>query len=298
MTATISLAQARAYCLDKTKSSGSSFYHSFRFLPEEQRLGMIALYAFCREVDDVVDETLDEQQARSELDEWRQRVDDLYNGRADHPVCIALKDDLQRFNLHREHLLELIDGMAMDLDQNEYANFSELALYCYRAASVVGLLTVEIFGYRDRGTLQYAHDLGMAFQLTNILRDVGEDAKRGRIYLPQDELQRFGVAKAHLHLNHTTPEAQKLFAYQAERAERYYQKAFATLPEGDRYAQRSGLIMAAVYHRLLQHIGQRDFRILEQRPSLSKWRKIRIAWTAARAEKKRYRQFLKHKAHE
>ncbi|MGM0563434.1 MAG: presqualene diphosphate synthase HpnD [Pseudomonadota bacterium] len=286
----VSLEQARRYCLDKTRSSGSSFYHSFRFLPGDKRLGMIALYAFCREVDDVVDETPEEATARHELDEWRQRVEDLYQGRAEHPVCVALADDLQRFDMKKEHFLELIDGMAMDLDQDRYANFSELALYCYRAASVVGLLTVEIFGYRDRGTLKYAHDLGMAFQLTNILRDVGEDAHRGRIYLPLDELERFGVPAAQLHLDQTTPEAQKLFAFQAERAERYYQQAFAALPECDRTNQRSGLIMAAVYHRLLQRMGECDYRILESRPNLSKWQKILIAWRAARAERKRARQ--------
>lgn len=288
----MTLPEAQQYCLDKTVSSGSSFYHSFRFLPEDQRRGMIALYAFCREVDDVVDENQDENVARRELDEWREHIRKLYQGELTHPVTIALADCLQHFGMQEAHMQELIDGMEMDLDQQQYSTFKELSLYCYRVASVVGLLSAEIFGYTNHKTQKYAHDLGLAFQLTNILRDVKEDAQRGRIYIPMDELERFNVPVQHLHMNQTSPEARALFKFQAERAQQYYDKAYAELPEEDRYKQRSGLIMAAVYHRILDEIAAHDYAVLDDAVKVSKLRKIWTAWQAARAEKKRYQQFL------
>ena len=186
------------YCQQRAAASGSSFYYSFLFLEPRRRRAITALYAFCREVDDVVDECPDAGLARTKLDWWRGELAALYTGRAGHPVTQALAATLQDFHLPQEQLLEIIDGMEMDLDHTRYADFKALHLYCYRVASVVGLLAAEIFGYTDRQTLKYAHDLGLAFQLTNIIRDVGEDARRGRIYLPQDELARFGVAEADL----------------------------------------------------------------------------------------------------
>src|SRR5665647_2638616 len=184
------------YCEDKTRQSGSSFYYSFMFLPADKRRAITALYAFCREVDDVVDECTDELVARATLNWWRAQVAEIYGGKPQHPVCQALVPVVKQFNLSQEHLLEIIDGMEMDLDQPRYSDFKSLQLYCYRVASVVGLLSVEIFGYSDRQTLKYAHDLGLAFQLTNIIRDVGEDARRNRIYLPMDEMQQFNVTAA------------------------------------------------------------------------------------------------------
>ena len=181
------------YCRDKASKSGSSFYYSFLFLPEQKRQAIIALYAFCREVDDAVDETSDAQVARTQLEWWREEVSRTFKGEATHPVGKALQISLQYFDLHEEYFMEIIDGMEMDLDQFSYDEFKNLALYCHRAASVVGLLSVEIFGYQNRKTLNYAENLGMALQLTNIIRDVREDAERGRIYLPQDELTQFKV---------------------------------------------------------------------------------------------------------
>ncbi|MCB1913503.1 MAG: presqualene diphosphate synthase HpnD, partial [Rhodocyclaceae bacterium] len=172
------------YCQDKAAASGSSFYYSFMFLPPERRQAITALYAFCREVDDVVDECRDPSIAQSKLEWWRHEVSQIADGEPQHPVSQALKDVSTRFTLPQEQLLEIIDGMEMDLQQTRYLDFKGLQLYCYRVASVVGLLSAEIFGYTDRQTLKYAHDLGIAFQLTNIIRDVGEDARRGRIYLP------------------------------------------------------------------------------------------------------------------
>jgi phytoene synthase len=239
------------YCEDKARQSGSSFYHSFRFLPADRRRAITALYAFCREVDDVVDECSDANVARTTLNWWRAEVAAIYGGKPQHPVAQALAPIVQRYNLSQEHLLEIIDGMEMDLDQPRYPDFKSLQLYCYRVASVVGLLSAEIFGYTDRKTLKYAHDLGIAFQLTNIIRDVGEDARRNRIYLPMDELQQFGVTAADILNSRETDNFQKLMAFQVERA--------ALLPASHRPAPRSRPQIAA--HRpdhggdLPGHIG-------------------------------------------
>lgn len=279
------------YCQDRTQRSGSSFYYSFLFLPEEKRRAITALYAFCREVDDVVDECHEPDVARTTLDWWRQEVARLFHDTPQHPVTRALKPMLQHFNLPEEYFLEIIDGMEMDLDNTEYADFSQLSLYCYRAASVVGLLSAEIFGYQDRQTLKYAHDLGMAFQLTNILRDVKEDALRGRFYLPADEMARFGVSREQLVEGREHEGMRKLFALQAQRAQDYYDSAFARLPEEDRYAQRSGIIMAAIYRRILQRIIDEDYPVLERRVTLPVWQKLWLAWRSFRKEKRRARRF-------
>ena len=266
-----------AYCQEKASSSGSSFYYSFMFLPPERRQAITALYAFCREVDDVVDECHDLQVAQTKLDWWRNEVRQVYGGQPQHPVGQALKDVIQRFPLPAEQLLEVIDGMQMDLTQTRYLDWKALNLYCYRVASVVGLLSAEIFGYTNRQTLKYAHDLGLAFQLTNIIRDVGEDARRGRIYLPVDELQRFNVpARQILDAKHSD-NFRELMAFQAARARQLYDQAFAQLPAEDRKAQRPGLIMAAIYRTLLDEIEADGFLVLDRRTSLTPLRKIWIA---------------------
>ena len=266
-----------AYCQEKAAASGSSFYYSFMFLPPERRQAITALYAFCREVDDVVDECHDLQVAQTKLDWWRNEVRQVYGGQPQHPVGQALQDIVQRFPLPMEQLLEIIDGMQMDLTQTRYLDWKALNLYCYRVASVVGLLSAEIFGYTNRQTLKYAHDLGLAFQLTNIIRDVGEDARRGRIYLPVDELQRFNVpARQILDAKHSD-NFRELMAFQAARARQLYDQAFAQLPAEDRKAQRPGLIMAAIYRTLLDEIEADGFLVLDRRTSLTPLRKIWIA---------------------
>jgi phytoene synthase len=239
-------------------------------------------------VDDVVDECHDEGVAYTTLNWWRQEVANLYAGHAQHPVTQALLPLLDDFNLAQEYLLEIIDGMEMDLRFSGYQSFRDLALYCYRAASVVGLLSAEIFGFEDRRTLKYAHDLGMAFQLTNILRDVREDAQRGRIYIPADELERFGVQPQDLNRPVTSDAVKGLFEFQAERARDYYRKAFEQLPETDRYAQRTGLIMAEIYRSILDEIELDGYRVLEHKIKLTPLRKLWLAWRTARREKKRF----------
>jgi phytoene synthase len=282
------------YCAEKTAASGSSFSLSFRFLAPHKRRAITALYAFCREVDDVVDECKEESVARQKLDWWREEVARLYHGAPQHPVTRALKPFIDEFELAEEHFAEIIDGMEMDLNQNRYATFSELSLYCYRAASVVGLLAATIFGFADRHTLKYAHNLGMAFQLTNILRDVAEDAARNRIYLPAEELARFGISEADILQGHDTAALHQLFAFQAERAESFYQKAMAELPEIDRYRQLSGLLMSAIYHATLGEIVARGYPVMQGRVRLPGWRKLWLVWRCLRQEKRRYRRNRDH----
>jgi len=266
------------YCQDKAAKSGSSFYYSFLFLPPDKRRAITALYAFCREVDDVVDECSDANVARTTLNWWRGQVTEIYSGKPQHPVALALVPVVKQFNLAQEHLLEIIDGMEMDIDQPRYPDFKSLQLYCYRVASVVGLLSVEIFGYSDRRTLKYAHDLGIAFQLTNIIRDVGEDARRNRIYLPMDELQQFGVAAADIPNARETENFHRLMAFQIERAQRYYRQALEHLPAADRKAQRTGLIMATIYRATLNEVVASGCHVLKERVSLGTGYKLWLAF--------------------
>ena len=266
------------YVQDKAARSGSSFYYSFLFLPAGRRRAIMALYAFCREVDDVVDECNDISIASTKLAWWRQEIERVANGQPTHPVGLALQAAGKQFNLPGEQLLEIVDGMEMDLQQTRYLDFKGLSLYCYRVASVVGLLAAEIFGARDRQTQKYAHDLGMAFQLTNIIRDIGEDARRGRIYIPMDELKRFDVPATDILNARYSDNFTALMKFQTERAEKYYAQAIAQLPDVDRRNQRPGLIMAAIYRTLLDEIRRENFQVLHQRIALTPVRKLWIAW--------------------
>jgi 15-cis-phytoene synthase len=278
------------YCQERTAGSGSNFYFAFQFLPERERRGIIALYAFCREVDDVVDNMREPDVARTKLDWWAAEIDRLFAGTPQHPVTRALSEVLEYADLQAEYFHEIIDGMRMDLDHEGYESWSELNLYCWRAAGVVGLLSAAIFGYDDRGTEQYAQALGIAFQLTNIIRDVGEDARRGRVYLAREDLRKHGVGADDLTANTTSPALAALLGVYADRARQHYDKALAALPEGDRYRQRSGLMMAAIYRTLLDRIEAGGFRVLERRARLNPLRKLWLAWRTASAEERRHRK--------
>jgi phytoene synthase len=266
------------YCQQKAAGSGSSFYYSFLFLPPERRRAITALYAFCREVDDVVDECEDPGVARTTLAWWRTEVGNLFAGKPQHPVTKALAPAVGPFNISQSHLNEIIDGMEMDLTQSRYLDFAGLRLYCHRVAGVVGLLAAGIFGYRNAQTLEYAEKLGLAFQLTNIVRDVGEDARNNRVYLPMDELKRFEVPASDLLNCVQSDNFLRLMRFQIERAQQCYDDAFAYLPQEDRREQRPGLVMAAIYRTLLEEIKADPGAVLRQRTSLTPIRKLWIAW--------------------
>ena len=269
------------YVQEKAAGSGSSFYYAFLFLPPPRRAAITAFYAFCREVDDVVDEVSDPGVAASKLAWWRREVAASFDGQASHPVMQALLPHAQTFGIRAAQLLEVIDGCQMDLKQSRYLDFAGLAQYCHRVAGVVGEVSAGIFGRTEEATVAYAHRLGLAMQLTNIIRDVGDDARRGRIYLPGSELQRSEV-KAHELLRTSPPYAygerfDALMRFQAERAHRCYDEALALLPETDRRAQRPGLMMANIYRTLLREIEASGFQVLHQRIALTPLRKLWIA---------------------
>ncbi len=266
------------YCQQKTVQSGSSFYYSFLFLPPERRRAITALYAFCREVDDTVDECTDQSIARIKLAWWRNEVATMYAGKPTHPVMQALQPHLAIYNLEQQHLQAIIDGMEMDLDQTRYLDYPAMHKYCWHVASVVGILSASIFGVTNPQTLAYAEKLGLAFQLTNIIRDVGEDARKGRIYLPVNELQQFNVTAADLLNARHSDKFENLMRFQVERAKKVYEEAFALLPKEDRRAQRPGLMMAAIYRTLLDEIERDNFHVLTQRISLTPLRKLWLAW--------------------
>jgi phytoene synthase len=266
------------YCQQKTVQSGSSFYYSFLFLPPERRRAITALYAFCREVDDTVDDATDESIARIKLAWWRNEVSTMYAATPTHPVMLALQPHLRVYDLQEAHLQAIIDGMEMDLNQTRYLDYKAMQTYCWHVASVVGILSASIFGVTNPATLQYAEKLGLAFQLTNIIRDVGEDSRKGRIYLPVNELQQFGVTAADLLNARHSDKFEALMAFQVARAQTVYDEAFALLPKQDRRAQRPGLMMAAIYRTLLTEIERDHFHVLTQRISLTPLRKLWLAW--------------------
>jgi 15-cis-phytoene synthase len=283
------------YCQDKAAKSGSSFYYSFLFLPPRKRLAITALYAFCREVDDVVDETPEASIAQTQLDWWRKEIAALYEGSPSHKVSLALKPHLQACGIDQPRLQEIIDGMQMDLVQTRYIDFANLRLYCHRVAGVVGSLAADIFSSQEfpsensdiKLTLRsYAESLGLAFQLTNIIRDVGEDARRGRVYLPIEDLQQFGVTASQILKPETMDEQAKtqfqaLMKFQTQRARATYQSAFSELQKCSKQVvaeQRAGLMMAAIYLAVLREVELDGFQVLKHRIALTPIRKLWLAW--------------------
>ena len=269
------------YVQEKAAASGSSFYYAFLFLPPERRAAITAFYAFCREVDDVVDEMRDPSVAAAKLAWWRQEVKAAFDGHPTHPATKALVPLASRYGITPGHLQSVIDGCQMDLEQTRYLDYASLARYCHLVAGVVGEVAASIFGRTHEDTIAYAHRLGLALQLTNIIRDVGDDARRGRIYLPISELQQFDV-KAHEILKRDRPwgysdRFQALMRFQADRAHRCYDEALALLPEADRGPQKPGLMMANIYRALLREIEADGFQVLHQRTSLTPMRKLWIA---------------------
>ena len=266
------------YVQQKAAASGSSFYYAFLFLPKERRAAITAFYAFCREIDDVVDEITDPGVARTKLAWWQSEVAKSYAGNATHPVMKALMPLTATYAIEARHLQAVIEGCQMDLAQNRYLDFPGLSRYCHLVAGIVGEVAARIFGQRDEATTAYAHKLGLAFQLTNIIRDVGEDALRGRIYLPVNELQQFEVKTHEILKRQYSERFTALMQFQTERALALYGEALALLPDADRRAQKPGLMMASIYRTLLREIAADGYQVLHQRVSLTPLRKFWLAW--------------------
>ncbi|BDR07920.1 presqualene diphosphate synthase HpnD [Comamonas thiooxydans] len=266
------------YVQDKAASSGSSFYYAFLFLPKERRAAITAFYAFCREVDDVVDEVTDPGVAATKLAWWKTEVHRAFTSQSAHPVMQALMPHAKTYGIEERHLLAVIEGCQMDLDQTRYLDFAGLERYCHLVAGVVGEVAARIFGQTEERTTEYAHTLGQALQLTNIIRDVGEDAMRGRIYLPISELQQFDVKAHEINKREYSERFTALMRFQAERAHSLYDKALGLLPDADRHAQKPGLMMASIYRTLLREIESENFQVLHQRISLTPLRKFWLVW--------------------
>ena len=266
------------YVQEKAAASGSSFYYAFLFLPEQRRRAITAFYAFCREIDDVVDEVTDPGVAYSKLAWWRGELAQAFAGQPTHPVTKALMPHAEAFGIEAGSLLSVIEGCEMDLSQTRYLDYPGLQRYCHLVAGVVGEVAARIFGQTQTGTTRYAHTLGQALQLTNILRDVGEDAIRGRIYLPVNELQQFDVKANEILERKYSDRFVALMHFQSERAHRLYDEALALLPREDRRAQKPGLMMASIYRTLLREIERDNFHVLHQRITLTPLRKFWLAW--------------------
>ncbi|MDO8447643.1 MAG: presqualene diphosphate synthase HpnD [Rhodoferax sp.] len=266
------------YVQQKAAASGSSFYYAFLFLPKPRRAAITAFYAFCREVDDVVDEMVDAGVAGTKLAWWQSEVAKAFAGQPSHPVMQALMPHVADYKIEQRHLQAVIEGCQMDLAQTRYLDYPGLQRYCHLVAGIVGEVAANIFGQTQAQTTAYAHKLGQALQLTNIIRDVGEDALRGRIYLPVNELQQFDV-KAHEILKRSYSDRfTALMKFQAQRAQGLYDEALALLPQADRRAQKPGLMMASIYRALLTEIERDNFQVLHQRVSLTPLRKLWLAW--------------------
>ena len=268
------------YCHHKAEESGSSFLAGFRFLPPEKRRAMTVLYAYCRELDDVADDCADPAVAAQTLAWWRQDAAKVFHGTAlpEHPVNQAMREVAPAYGLPENELAAVIDGVEMDLTPARYADFAALQQYCQRVAGVVGRLIARILGFQDAAVLDYADKMGLALQLTNIIRDVGEDAVAGRIYLPVEDLQRFNVPAADLLQRRNSQEFVELMAFQVARARQTYREAVALLPAAERRGQKAGLVMAAIYYALLNEI-ERDgaANVLRYKLAIPKPRKARIA---------------------
>jgi len=290
------LEAAYARCARVTRQASSNFFYAFMLLPAPRRRALYAVYAFCRLIDDIADEADGKVEPAELLARWREELNKVYAGTAGgggvcdersklRPVSLALADGVQRFNIPQQYFQEVIDGVEMDLSRRRYATFDELRLYCYRVASAVGLICIEIFGYRNPATKVYAEKLGIAFQLTNIIRDVKEDAERNRIYLPLEDLSRFGVTEGEILKSAYTPGFNRLMEFEAARARDFYRQADEALAPEDRHSMLAAEGMRLIYSALLERIERSGYRVFDGRLSVSATRKIYLvgrAWAGAR----------------
>jgi phytoene synthase len=265
------------YCYEKVKESKSNFTWTFYFISKNRRDALISLYAFCREIDDIVDNTIDLEVATAKINWWKNEINRLFHETPQHPVTKSLFNFIDTYELNEAYFLEMLDGMEMDLKFNRYESFKQLQLYCYRVAGVVGILCVKILGFKNQTTLKFAHDLGIALQLTNIVRDVGEDARKNRIYIPLDELHQFNVSENDILRFQENKNVSNLLIYQIERAENFYRSAYEKIPKEDINSQIPGLLMGKIYETLLLEIKRdRPEQTLNRKVILPPFRKMLV----------------------
>ncbi len=269
--------------------SSSSFYYSFSLLPRSKREALHTVYAFCRYTDDLVDEENDEGRKGVLLRRWRTQLGEALNGTSSLPLLNQLAATARRFHIPVDHFFELIRGMEMDLSRNRYETFDELREYCYLVASSVGLMCREIFGYRNESTREYAINLGIALQLTNILRDIKDDAGRGRIYIPQEDMRRFGYTEDDLFNSRYTPEFVQLMRFEVERARVYFRRAQEALKDDDKGFFFPARIMWSIYAHLLNRIERSQFNVFERKIAISRVLKMLIAFRYWLSHQIRYR---------
>lgn len=260
------------------KKSKSSFYYAFSLLPSEKRDAMNTVYAFCRQTDDIVDDLEDTEEVKYEkLRKWRLELEKAISGNSEYFLFNKLIKSIRQFNIPFEPFFELIKGMEMDLQQKRYLSFDDLSLYCYRVASTVGLMCIEIFGYKNKSTKDFAVNLGLALQLTNILRDVKVDAEKGRIYLPMEDLTRFNYSEKELMNNVYNDNFVHLMKYESERARNYFDKANHNLTREDKYSMFAARAMQHIYSKLLQKIEARNYNVFEEKIRVSSFEKVGIS---------------------
>ena len=265
------------YCYEKVKESKSNFTWTFYFISKNRRDALVSLYAFCREIDDIVDNTIDLEVATAKINWWKNEINRLFHETPQHPVTKSLLNFIDTYELNEAYFLEMLDGMEMDLKFNRYESFKQLQLYCYRVAGVVGILCVKILGFKNQTTLKFAHDLGIALQLTNIIRDVGEDSRKNRIYIPLDELHQFNVSEEDILKFQENKNVSNLLIYQIERAENFYKSAYEKIPKEDVNSQIPGLLMGKIYETLLLEIKRdRPEQTLNHKVILPPFRKILV----------------------
>ena len=274
-----------------TKSSNTSFYYSFAVLPKQKRDAISAVYAFCRYTDDIVDEGTDDGAKSILLRKWRMELGQALRGTSTYPLLNQLSATARKFNIPVDHFYDLIRGMEIDLAKTRYQTFDELYEYCYLVASTVGLMCRQIFGYRNESTREYAINLGIALQLTNILRDVRDDARRGRIYLPQEDLRRFGYTEEDLFAGRYTPEFVNLMRFECERARRYFDAARDALKDEDKYYFFAARIMWSIYAHLLCRIERSDYNVITRRISLPRFLKLLITFRYWLSHQLKYSRF-------
>jgi 15-cis-phytoene synthase len=260
------------------KKSKSSFFYAFNLLPAEKRDAMNTVYAFCRQTDDIIDEGSETDDIRFEkLRKWRIELEKSLSRNSSFPLLNSLSGTIQQFNIPLEPFFELLKGMEMDLQNKRYVNFEDLRLYCYRVASTVGLMCIEIFGYKHKSTKDFAVNLGIALQLTNILRDIKKDSQRGRIYLPQEDLDRFGISEKDILQARYTPQFKSLMEYEAGRARFYFDKANEALSLDDKPSMFAARAMQHIYFKLLEKIIIADYNVFDNNIKVSKLEKIGIS---------------------